>query len=738
VRVLSLHGSAGAAGLFELRGESVARDEADDAWAGGRDVALMLSTSGTSAQPKLVPLRGSNLLASARNIARTLSLRPDDCCLNVMPLFHIHGLMAAVLATLQAGARVVCTDGSYGVRFFAWLEEFEPTWYSAVPTMHQAVLRQARDHAFAARRSSLRLIRSSSASLAPRLLHDLEDVFGVPVIEAYGMTEASHQVASNPLPPKVRKPGSVGLPAGPEIAIVDDRGHPLPFGMTGEVVIRGETVMSGYASGTTTEAAFLDGWFRTGDLGRFEEDGYLHLSGRLKELINRGGEKISPREIDEALLNHPAVRHAVAFAVPHRQLGDDIGVAVELKSGGAADERELRRYAAAVLPAFKIPRVIRIVDEIPSGMTGKVERSRLAAALAVAEIDDEAAASYIAPRNDVERRVVLLWQRLLSVDRVGVRDRFMALGGDSLLAASMLVEVSEAEGVDPPFTRFLDEGTVEAIAAEVTEWRGGVGSGLVAIQRGSRGRPLFCVPGHDGVLIGIARLARELGPEQRVWAFRFTEPARSIAELARRCVDDIQSVRRAEPYCLVGTCFGGLVAFEMARQLRQAGRRVDLLVLVDTLNPAWRRGRTPSAVSTSIARQLRAKLALHGEILRGMGPRRGARYLAGRVAAFLQNHGENAGARAIALGLEPSRSPRALKLAHRRLSLDYRPEAYEGEVLVVKVRSRRPDVAALGWGGSVQGRLEEVEIPFHPNGALAGPNARRVAQILSRRIPRTE
>ncbi len=736
VRVLRLRRGGSTAGMFELAGDSVAEELAsDDAWARDHDVALLLHTSGTSSHPKLVPLLGRNLLASARNIARTLDLQPDDCCLNIMPLFHIHGLMAAILATLHAGAGVVCTDGIYGTRFFEWLDEFNPSWYSAVPTMHQAVLRQARDHGHLARRGRLRLARSSSAPLPPRILHELEDVLGVPVIEAYGMTEASHQVASNLLPPGARKPGSVGKAAGPEIAVVDELGNPLPPGMKGEVVIRGDTVTPGYAAGTEpSEEVFTNGWLRTGDQGCFDEDGYLYLTGRLKELINRGGEKVAPREIDEVLLGHPAVRQALAFAVPHRQLGEDIGVAVELTSAGAADEEELRRYAAEVLPGFKTPRVIRIVDEIPRGATGKLERSRLAALLDIAELDDGAPSPYVTPRNEIEGRLATLWQRLLGLERVGVRDRFMALGGDSLLAATMLLEVSEAESVDAPFTRFLSEGTIEALAAEVAEWREEAASGLVAIQGGGSRRPLFCVPGHDGLLVGISRLARELGRDQPVWTFRFTEPARSIADLARRCVDQMRAIERAEPYRLAGVCFGGLVAFEMARQLREAGGRVEMLALVDTLNPTWRSGRAVSEVSTSIARQLRAKIGYHRAVLRGMRLRDGARYLAGRMRAFLQNHGETAGARALSLGVGVSGALPALKWTHRRLALEYRPDVYAGDVVVVKAHGRRPDVPALGWDGTVQGELEEVEIPFHPNGALSGRNVIRVADVLSRRM----
>ena len=277
------------------------------------DVALILHTSGTTSRPKMVPLTHRNLAASAMHIADTLRLTPEDRCLNVMPLFHIHGLVAAVLASLYAGASVVCTPGFLAPEFFGWLDVCRPTWYTAVPTIHHAVVeRAAREGAVAP--ASLRFARSSSSSLAPQLMENLEGALGVPVIEAYGMTEAAHQMASNPLPPGVRKPGSVGPAAGPRVAIMSESGEILPSGEEGEIVISGPNVMDGYAANpAANEEAFENGWFRTGDLGWVDDDGYVSISGRKKEIINRGGETISPREIDEALLDHPSVMQVLAF-----------------------------------------------------------------------------------------------------------------------------------------------------------------------------------------------------------------------------------------------------------------------------------------------------------------------------------------------------------------------------------------------------------------------------------------
>ncbi len=350
--------------------------------ADANDIALILHTSGTTSRPKMVPLSQKNITASARHIVGTIQLSPDDVCLNIMPLFHIHGLMAAVLSTLAAGAQVWCSPGFNPLKFFGWLDDVRPSWYTAVPTMHQTILTRADRNPDPIARSRLRLIRSSSASLPSAVMAQLEETFRAPVIESYGMTEASHQMASNPLPPRARKPGSVGVAAGPEVAVMDEQGTLLPAGSIGEIVIRGPNVTLGYVANPDANAkAFTNGWFRTGDQGVIDEDGYLRLTGRLKELINRGGEKISPLEVDEVLMDHPAVQQVVTFAVPHDALGEDVAAAVVLREGQTVTERALKDFAAARLADFKLPRKIVFLNEIPKGATGKLQRIGLAAKL---------------------------------------------------------------------------------------------------------------------------------------------------------------------------------------------------------------------------------------------------------------------------------------------------------------------------------------------------------------------
>ena len=343
------------------------------------DIALILHTSGTTSRPKIVPLAQENVWASARNIRETLALTSEDRCLNIMPLFHIHGLMAAVLASLSAGASVFCSPGFNALQFFSWLKESNATWYTAVPTMHQTILERAGRNQEIVAASHLRFVRSSSASLPPPVLHELEKTFQAPVIEAYGMTEASHQMTSNPLPPLPHKPGTVGVSIGLDVAIMDLQGTFLSTGDVGEVVIRGENVTAGYENNPKANAeSYTDGWFRTGDQGALDVDGYLTIKGRLKEIINRGGEKISPREVDDVLMEHPAVQQVVTFAMPHPKLGEEVAAAVVLRPGAEVTEAELRDFARSRMASFKVPRKVLFLDEIPKGATGKLQRIGLA------------------------------------------------------------------------------------------------------------------------------------------------------------------------------------------------------------------------------------------------------------------------------------------------------------------------------------------------------------------------
>jgi acyl-CoA synthetase (AMP-forming)/AMP-acid ligase II len=349
------------------------------------DVVLLLHTSGTTARPKLVGLTHRNLWLSSKAVADTLRLTPEDRCLSLMPLFHIHGLVAGLLASLAAGAAVCCPRGFQATSFFSWLSTSQATWYTAVPAMHQAIAARAPRNPEALATHKLRLIRSSSSPLFAPVWSQLESIFGVPVLNSYGMTEAAHQIASVRLDRRGPARNSVGLPSGPEVAVMGADGALLPPGSTGEIVLRGPQVIRGYLSPAgVNQTAFSNGWFRTGDEGFLQPGGELTLTGRLKDIINVGGEKISPAEIDAALMEHPAVRQAVAFGVPSATRGEQVYAAVVL--GGETDARSLRSFLKDRLARSKVPEKILILDEIPKGPTGKIQRVLIAQRVSNGEI----------------------------------------------------------------------------------------------------------------------------------------------------------------------------------------------------------------------------------------------------------------------------------------------------------------------------------------------------------------
>jgi acyl-CoA synthetase (AMP-forming)/AMP-acid ligase II len=348
------------------------------------DIALILHTSGSTGKPKRVPLRHFNLAVSSANIANTYSLSEEDVSLCIMPLFHIHGLIASTMATLLSGGAVVVPTKFNALSFWRTVREHRVTWYSGVPTMHQLLM--ARTHHKPAEADTLRFIRSCSAPLSPELIHKIENEFGVPFVEAYGMTEASHQMTSNPLPPRHRKAGSVGVGAGLRVRIMDKAGNSLENNQRGEIAIQGANVFRGYENNPEANSrAFVNGWFRTGDQGFLDDDCYLHLTGRIKDIIIRGGENIAPHEVDEILLRHPAVAAAVTFGCAHPTLGEEVAAAVVLHEPHGATESVLIKHCRELLAEYKCPKKIYLVKSIPTTATGKIRRRAVATAL----VDDQ-------------------------------------------------------------------------------------------------------------------------------------------------------------------------------------------------------------------------------------------------------------------------------------------------------------------------------------------------------------
>ena len=450
-------------GLAQTRIEAALPDLRDRP--GPDDTAFVLFTSGTTGKPKRVPLTHRQVLASAGNIARHLALAPDDRGLCLMPLFHSHGLVGGLLAPLVAGSSVVCTPGFDGAAFLSWIERFAPTWYTAAPTIHRAAADLALQAGGALPAHKLRFIRSASSALPPALLQRMESVWGAPVIESYGMTESATQMASNPLPPGLRKIGSVGLAAGAQLRVVDAEGNDKPTGAIGVIVARGPAMFSGYEDAPAANAqAFRDGWFVTGDLGRFDDEGYLYVIGRDSDIINRGGEKFAPFDVEQALLRLHGVAQAAAYPVPHPTLGEDVHAAVVLERGRDADPDALRTMLFGGLASFKIPARIHIIGELPTSPGGKLQRRRLHEQIALATRASSGAARDF---TTLETQVATLFTAVLGHPVSDPGDNFLALGGDSLSAARLAQRVNERWGVELSASALLAAPTVGAFAARL-------------------------------------------------------------------------------------------------------------------------------------------------------------------------------------------------------------------------------------------------------------------------------
>jgi acyl-CoA synthetase (AMP-forming)/AMP-acid ligase II len=579
VRIIDLStGPNAEAGIFTLAGEQGRACSLEPADAG--DVALLLLTSGTTSRPKIVPLTHANLCASACGSIAALALRETDRCINVVPLFHGHGLNNVLLATVAAGASVVCAPGCDVEKFFDWLSEFRPTWYSAVPTMHQAILAQARHIGMRPADFQLRFIRSSSAPLPPHVFAELERTFLTPVIEFYGMTEtASSPLACNPLPPRERKPGSVGIPVDLDVAVMDDRGTLLPRGQIGEVVVRGTAVMGGYDDDpAATKAAFAGDWFKTGDLGSFDADGYLFLTGRLREMINRGGEKVTPQEVEVVLLKHPAVAEAVTFAVPHATLGEDVASAIVLRPNTVVTPNDIRQFAMERLADFKVPRQVVIVKEIPKGPTGKVRRIGLSDKLGLAS--GTTPQVFVAPRTPLESELARRWAEILRVEQIGIHDDFFASGGDSLLASRVLSHIYDTTQVEIEVSRFFEAPTVAEVAQHLERLIGAGRASPSAIVRVRRDNGVAPMSIEQERLWKLQQVLEDIPFINVLYTLRLTSHCdaavleRSINEIVRRhemlrttfAVVDDEYVQVIAPHLTVPLAYDDLRALSRAQK----------------------------------------------------------------------------------------------------------------------------------------------------------------------------
>ncbi|MHC5022035.1 MAG: AMP-binding protein, partial [Planctomycetota bacterium] len=666
---------------------------------------LALATSGTTSHSKVVLLHHHKFLRGAAVSALHVGRREDDRGLILQPLVYAGGLfyLASTLFTGSSAIFLPCFDSA---TFFRYLENLSPTWYAGSYTFQQNIHAQAPHFKDAIRRSRLRFIRTSSGHLDDHIADDLETLFGAPVIESYAATEAGW-ISANPMPPQGRKRGTVGRPIDQEVAILGSDGGFLPAGERGEVVVRGDMVFDGYEDDpAATEAAFVDGWYRTGDEGVFDDEGYLTLTGRIRETINRGGEKIAPAEVDAALLEHPEVREAATFPIPHATLGEEVAAAVVPVTGAGVTDQDLVQFLRRRLAGFKVPRRILVVDAIPKSANGKVQRRHLAQAF---ELDFTAPARIKAgpkdrPSTPLERHLQEIWARSLGLEHVGVHDDFFLLGGDSLQAVELFLRVEEELGFRLPRSSLFEAGTV-AEQASCIEAAAPPGC-VVPIQPAGARPPFFCVHYGNGPVLNFRGLARHLGADQPFYGLQYVEPVGDqgpftrIEAMAAHYLAEVRKVQPEGPYYLGGYSFGGRVAYVMAQQLRAAGEEVALLALLDTYSAVGRCHIGPWR-----------RLARHRERLAELG--------LGAYAKLVLQRRREAGYRSLArlCSTKLLRSfeqpiPRNLlstePIAIETIRRSYRARPYEGSAVLFKAELDRwshPD-RHDGWHQLIKGGLE--------------------------------
>jgi acyl-CoA synthetase (AMP-forming)/AMP-acid ligase II/thioesterase domain-containing protein len=709
------------------------------------DAALLLFTSATTDSPKLVPLTWSNLRAMANHDSRALKLSASDRLLSLMPLFHLHGL-ATVLTQFACGASVISTPGFEPGAFLAWLSELRPTWFTSSPPMNRAILALARQHPEAFRDIPLRFIRSGTAALEPQLQTLLEDATHVRVLNGYGLTETGG-VARNTA--EHHKSGSVGRSSGLELAIMDPSGDILGSDCEGEIVVRGPSVTAGYLNNEeANQSAFRAGWFRTGDLGHLDSEGFLFITGRLKEMINRGGRKIAPQDVESALAAHPAVVEAAACAIPHATLGEDVAVAVVLRPGSLATESQLHRFAAAHLAPFKVPRRIVLVDSIPRTSTGKPKRVTLAEQLLSRRaLDREPTAHALDP---VEAALIDIWRRILGVEQIEVHDDFFALGGDSLAAAIMLAEAKQSLHTSADLlTRvdFFDSPTIECLAAIVNEYGANpapttAGNRILTLRASGSRTPFFCFPASAQDPYYLRHFSKSLDPEQPFFVVCPADPVRDkrllpVEDLARSSMQAIREVRPRGPYILGGHCYGGVVAFEAARQFMAQGEHIECLVLFDANTPGYPKVHKQLKRYAVKAGELGLALG-RGKIVATLSAVRQHLYALGRI--FARRRKGSASRALTAIGSDVLVAGQAEKTLNGMAMWEYTPADFPAPIIhfVAADQPVSTEVLSdprLGWSDLARAGLEVRHVKGDHNSILAADNAAELADQFHRLLP---
>ena len=548
-----------------------------------QSAVLLLRTSATTGPPKLVPVTHRNMLDLAGKMAGWFGLTAQDRAACVLPTYYAAGSKLNILVPLLLGESIAIPIGVRSERLTDWIHELRPTWFSAGPTFYQAVLDEFRSKPKLSPKGVLRFVTSGSAFLPGRTHTELEAALGCPVLEVYGISE-SGVMAANPAPPAKRKPGTAGLVAFGELEVRGPTGACLPAEETGEIFVGGPGLMPGYfGSDGVVGVGLQDGWLQTGDIGFVDRDGFLTLVGRTKELINRGGEKVSPNDVEQALLRHPSVREAAAFGVPHPRLGENVAAAVALQPGTVTTPLQLKQFLRSHLAAFKIPQRIDIVPALPKSHTGKVLRAQLTEAAIKTEhrIDP--------PEKLLEFQIFNIWQRFLQRADIGIHDDFFEAGGDSLLAAQMLLEVEATVGHRLPLSTLAEALTIHQLARSAAVDAPDDGELVTKVKDGAGPAFFFCHGDYETRGFYASKLAALLDPDQTVY---LVQPPRNVDETSELVMEEMAllylprllALQPHGKYRLGGYCNGGLLAWEIAHQLQRFGREVDSIVLVESLS----------------------------------------------------------------------------------------------------------------------------------------------------------
>ena len=576
-----IEASTGTGGTLDIkliapRAPIAAADDEPDADA----PAFILQTSGATSKPKLIPFSHQNLLATAARLQTWFNLTPRDRCLSVSPVHNFHCLKIAVFTPLLTGGSVAFPTDVTNFDYLEWFGAMRPTWYSTDPTQHRLVFEQTKIRTDIQATHSLRFVLSEGGQLRREVREGLQEALGVPVLEHYGSSEAA-LIAANLPPPGPNKPGTMGVPWPETLIIADEEGKRLPPETVGEVLVRGPTVIAGYIDAPeTNRASFIDGWLRTGDIASLDEDGFLTLC---EDLINLGDEKVSPTEIDEALIAHAAVADAMAFSVPHSRLGEDVAVAVVLRPGTSVSPHDLRAYLSKRLSPFKVPRRVFVVDQLPTGATGRVLRQHLSETLGTATFS---VVPSLSVTNNLSAQLLQIWEKLLEMPPITVDDDFFENGLDSLLAQQMLIEIERVTGRSIPNSILFEASTVRKLSQRLSEDLQLQSSPLIPIHPNGRRTPFIFF--HGDPLGGhyTRKLANLLGSEQPLFVVspHGFDKRPMPASIEAMAVDRLPSILKAQPrgpYKLGGYCAGGMVAFETARLLVEAGEKVEMIIMID-------------------------------------------------------------------------------------------------------------------------------------------------------------